>query len=154
MRDSDQNIETRVDIYECIRKSGFHTDNIDLSLGTKVEKWKVKIIQFSSGQLLSSVRDSVTPLTAAHKSSLPITNSRSLLKFMSIEFVMQSNHLILCCPLLLLPPIFPSIRVFFNESVWYIRWPKYWGFSFSISPSNEYSGLISFKINWYDLTVQ
>ena len=82
---------------------------------------------------------------------LSITNSRSLLKLMSIESVMPSNHLILCCPLLLLPSIFPSIRVFSNESVLLIRWPKYWSFSFSIIPSNKYSGLISFRMDWFDL---
>ena len=93
----------------------------------------------------------MTPGTAAHQASLPITNSWSLLKLMSIESVMPSNHLILCYPLLLLPSIFPSIRVFSNESVLCIRWPKYWNFNFSISPSNEYSGLISFRIDWLDL---
>ena len=98
--------------------------------------------------------DSVTSWTAAHQASLSITNSQSLLKLMSIELVMPSNHLILCFPLLLPPSIFPSIRVFSSESVLYIRWPKDWSFSFSISPSNEYSGLISFRINWYDLAVQ
>ena len=91
------------------------------------------------------------PWTATHQASLPITNSQSLLKLMSIESVMLSNHLILCFPLLLLPSIFPSIRVFSNESVLRIRWPKYWSFSFSISPSNEYSGLIYFRIDWLDL---
>ena len=89
--------------------------------------------------------------TAARQASLSITNSWSLLKLMSIEAVMPSNHLILCRPLLLLPSIFPSIRVFSNESVPCIRWPKYWSFSFSISPSNEYSGLISFRVDWMDL---
>ena len=93
----------------------------------------------------------MTPWTAAHQDSLSITNSRSLLKFMSIDLVMPSNHLILCHPLLLLPSIFPSIRVFSSESVLHIRWPKYWSFSFSISPSNEYSGLISFRMDWLDL---
>ena len=97
------------------------------------------------------VSDSVTPWTAARQASLSITNSWSLLKLMSIELVMPSNHLILCHPLLLLPSVFPSIRVFSNESVLHIRWPKYWSFSFSISPSNEYSGLISFRIGWFDL---
>ena len=82
---------------------------------------------------------------------LPITNSRSLLKLMSIELVMPSNYLILCCPLLLLPSIFPSIRVFSNESALCIRWPKYWSFSFNISPSNEHSGLLSFRMDWFDL---
>ena len=95
--------------------------------------------------------DSVTPRTVAHHASLSITNSQSLLRLMSIESVMPSNHLVLCRPLLLLPSTFPSIRVFSNESVLHIRWPKYWSFSFSISPSNEYSGLISFKIDWFDL---
>ena len=95
-------------------------------------------VQFSSVQSLSYVRLFVTPWTAAHQASLSITNSRSLLKLMSIESVMASNHLILCHPLLLPPSIFPSIRVFSNESVLRIRWPKYWSFSFSISPSNEY----------------
>ena len=90
-------------------------------------------------------------MTTAHKASLSLTISQSLLRFMSIELEMSSYHLILCCPLLLLPSIFPSIRVFSNESVFCIRWPKYWSSSFSISPSSEYSGLISFKIDWFDL---
>ena len=98
-----------------------------------------------------SCRLFVTPRTAAHQASLSITNSRSLLKLMCIEAVMPSNHLILCRPLLLLPSIFPSIRVFSNELALRIRWPKYWSFNFSISPSNEYSGLISFRIDWFDL---
>ena len=93
----------------------------------------------------------VTPWTAARQASLSITNSRSLLKLMSIKSVMPSNHLIFCCPLLLLPSVFPSIRVFSSESVLHIRLPKYWSFSFSISPSNEYSGLISFRMGWLDL---
>ena len=93
----------------------------------------------------------MTPLTAACQASLSITKSQSLLKLMSMESVMPSNHLILCHPLLLLPSIFPSIRVFSNESVLHIRWPKCWNFSFSISPSNEYSGLISFRMDWLDL---
>ena len=92
----------------------------------------------------------LTLWTAAHQASLSITNSQSLLKLMSIESVMPSNHLNLCCPLLFLPSIFSSIRVFSNESVLRIRWPKYWSFSFSISPSNEYSGLISFRMDWLD----
>ena len=91
------------------------------------------------------------PTLAARQASLSIINSQSLLRLMSIESVMPSNHLILCHPLLLLPSIFPSIRVFSNESVLHIRWPKYWSFSFSISPSNEYPGLISFRIDWLDL---
>ena len=104
-------------------------------------------VQFSHSVML----DSVTPQTVAHQTSLSITNLQSLLKLMSIESVMPSNHLILCCSLLLPPSISPSIRVFSNESVLHIRWPKYWSFSFSISPSNEYSGLISFRMNWFDL---
>ena len=95
----------------------------------------------------------VTPWTAAPQASLSSTSSQSFLKLISIESVMPSNHLLLCCPLLLLPSIFPSIRVFSNESVPHIGWPKYWSFSFSISPSNEYSGLISFRIDWFELLV-
>ena len=107
--------------------------------------------QFSSVQLLSHIRLFSTPWTAACQASLSITNSQSVLKLMSIESVMPSNHIILCHPLLLLPSIFPSIRVFSNESDLHIMWPKYWSFSFSISPSNEYSGLISFRMDWFDL---
>ena len=103
------------------------------------------------GQSLSLVQLFATPWTAAHQASLPITNSRSLLKLMSIESVMPSNHLILCCPLLLPPSIFPSIRVFSNESALCFRWPKYWSFSFNISPSSEHPGLISFRMDWLDL---
>ena len=106
---------------------------------------------FSSVQLLSRVQLFAAPWTAACQASLSITNSQSLLKLMSIKLVMPSNHLILCHPLLLLPSIFPSTRVFANESVLRIGWPKYWSFSFSISPSNEYSGLISFRMDWFDL---
>ena len=109
------------------------------------------MIQFSSVQLLSHVRLFVTPWTAACQAFLSITNSQSLLKLMSIKLVMPCNHLILCHPLLLPPSIFPRIRVFSNESVLCIRWPKYWNFSFSISPSNEYSEFISFRIDWLDL---
>ena len=101
--------------------------------------------------LLSHVRLFETPWTVAHQDSLSITNSQSLLKLMSIKSVMPSNHLILCRPLLLLPSIFPSIRVFSNESVPLIKWPKYWSFSFSITPSNQYSGLISSRMDWLDL---
>ena len=106
--------------------------------------------KLSSLQLLSHVRFFVIPWTAACQASLSITNSWSLLKLMSIESVVPFNHLILCCPLLP-PSVFPSIRVFSSESVLHIRWPKYWSFSFSISPSNEYSGLISFRMDWLDL---
>ena len=109
--------------------------------------FSVPLIAFSSVQSLSCVCFFVTSWTAARQASLSITNSQSLLKLMSIKLVMPSNHLILCHILLLLPSIFPSIRVFSNESVLHIRWPKYWSFSFS----NEYSGLISFKIDWFDL---
>ena len=110
-------------------------------------------VQFSSVQSLSHGLLTATPRTAACQASLSITNSQSLLKPMSIESVMPSNHLILCHPLLLLPSVFPSIKVFSNELALHIRWPKYWSFSFSISPSNEYSGLISFRIDWFDLLV-
>ena len=109
--------------------------------------------QFSSAQLLSYVQLFATPWTEARQTFLSATNSQSLLKFMSIESVMPSNHFIPCRPFLLLSSIFPSIRVFSKESVRRIKQPKYWSFSFSISPSNEYSGLISFKINWFYLLV-
>ena len=102
----------------------------------------------------SVLSNSSTPWTAVRQASLSITNSRSLPKLMSIDSVMPSNHLILCHPLLLQPSNFPSIRIFSKESVLHIRWPEYWSFSFSISPSNEYSGLISFRIDWFDLAVQ
>ena len=105
----------------------------------------------SSVQSFSHVQLSGIPWTAAHPASLSITNSRSLLKLISMKLVMPSNHLILCHPLLLLPSSFPSIRGFSKESVLCIRWPKYWSFSFNISPSNEYSGLISFRMDWLDL---
>ena len=105
----------------------------------------------SSVQLLSRVRLFETPWTAAPQAFLSITNSQMLLKLMSIESVMPSNHLILYCPLFLLLSIFPSIRIFSNESALHIRWPEYWSFSFNISPSNEHSGLISFRMDWLDL---
>ena len=108
-------------------------------------------LQFSSVQSLSHVRLFATPWIAARQASLSITNYRSLLKLMSIESVMPSSHLILCRPLLLLPPTPPSIRVFSNESTLCMKWPKYWSFSFSISPSNEHPGLISFRMDWLDL---
>ena len=111
------------------------------------------LIQFSSVQSVNCVQLFVTPWTAEHQTSLSITNSWSLLKLMSIKSVMPSNHLILCRPLLLATSIFPNIRVFSSESVLYIRWPKYWSFSFNSSPSNEYSGLISFRMDWLDLPV-
>ena len=108
-------------------------------------------MSFSSVQLLSRVQLFATPWIAARQASLSITNSRSSPKLMSIELVRPSSHLILCCPLLLLPSIPPSIRVFPNESTLHMRWPKYWSFSFSISPSNEHLGLISFRMDWLDL---
>ena len=114
-----------------------------------------QIFGLNSSVLFSSVTSRVqlfaTPWTAAHQASLSITSSRSLPKLMSIESVMPSNHLILCRPLLLLPSTFPSTRVFSNESVLHIRWPKYWSFIFNISPSSEYSGLIFFRMDWLDL---
>ena len=108
-------------------------------------------LKVNSVQSLSHVWLFVAPWTAACQASLSITNSQGLFKLMFIELVMPSNHLILCHPLLLLPSIIPSIRVFSNESALRIKWPKYWSFSFSISPSNEYSGLISFRMDWFDL---
>ena len=114
-------------------------------------KFIVSLIPFSSVQLLNHVWLFETPWVVAHQASLFITNSLSLLKFMSIESVMPSSHLILCRPLLLLPPIPPSIRVSSNESTLRMRWPKYWSFSFSISPSNEHPGLISLRMDWLDL---
>ena len=107
--------------------------------------------QFSLVQSLSRVRLFVTPWATSRQASLSITNSQSLLRLMSIESVIPSNHLIFCRPLVLPPSIFPNIRVFSNESVFCIRWPKYWSFSFSISPSNEHSGLMSFRMDWLDL---
>ena len=108
-------------------------------------------MKFSSVQSLSRVRLFATPWTTARQASLSITNSRSSLRLMSIESVMPSSHLILCRPLLLLPPISPSVRVFSNESTLHMRWPKYWSFSFSIFPSKEIPGLISFRMDWLDL---
>ena len=119
--------------------------NIDAKIYNKV----FSSVQFSR----SVVSDSAIPWTAARQASLSITNFWSLLKLMSVESVTPSNHLILCCPHLLPPSIFPSIRVFSNESAHRIRWPKYWSFSLNISPSNEYSGLISFRMDWLDLLV-
>ena len=127
-------------LFQWFRSSHQVTKVLELQLQHQFFQW------ISSVQLLSHVWLFGTPWT-----SVSITNSQSLLKLMSIESVMPSNHLILCHPLLLPPSIFPSIRVFFNESVLHIRWPKYWSSNFSISPSNEYSGLISFRIDWFDL---
>ena len=111
-------------------------------------------VQLSSVQSLSHVQPFETPWTAARQDSLSITNSQSLPKLMSIESVIPSNHLILCCSLLLSPSIFPRIRVLSNESALHIRWPKNWSFSFNISPYDEHSGLISFRMDWFDLAVQ
>ena len=143
----------------CVLQLGFHGQLCWLwTLPSLSPPWNMKPlpyfphgIQFSSVQSLSRVRLFATPWTAAHQASLSITSSQSLLKLMSIESVMPLNHLYLCCPLFLLPSIFPSIRVFSNESVLHISWPKYWSFSFSISLSNGYSGLISFRMDWWDL---
>ena len=125
-----------------------------MSIGRRMDK-KV-VVQIHNGSIqFSTVAQScptlATPWTAAHRAYLSVTNFQSLLKLMSFESVMPFNHLILCRPLPLLPSIFPSIRGFSNESVLRIRWPKYWSFSFSISPSNEYSGMMSFRIEWFDL---
>ena len=129
--------------------------NIQCSLSTCILEATPREFLLHSAAQFSSVTQCaqlfVTPWTAAHQASMSITNFQSLLKAMSIESVMPSSHLILFCPLLLPPSIFPSIRVFSNESLLHIRWPKYWSFSFSISPSNEYSGLISFRMDWLDL---
>ena len=132
------------------------TENILLvswtQVGSGYENVWCPLMCISSVQSLSCVRLFVTPWTATHWASLSITSSWSLLKLMSIKSVMPSNHFILCHPLLFLPSIFSSIRVFSNESVLqHIRWPKYWSFNYSISPSNEYSGLIYFRIDWFDL---
>ena len=140
---------SRVFSNSTVQKHQFFSAQLGLSL-----PWSILSITFSSVQLLSRVQLSATPWIAARQASLSITNSQSSLKLISIESVMPSSHLILGRPLLLLPSIFPSIKVFSNESVLRIRWPKYWSFNFNISPSNEYSGLISFRMDWLDLAVQ
>ena len=127
------------------------TDSMDMSLSKAQSPLYGPYQPPSSVQPLRCVRLFATPWTAARQASLSITNSQSLLKPMYIELVMPSNNLILCCPLVLLSAIFPSIRVFSNESALHIKWPKYWSFSFKISPSNEHSGLISFRMDWLDL---
>ena len=129
---------------------GTHSSILTWRIRMDRRVWRATI-QFSSVQSLSHTQIFVTPWTAAHQASLSVNNTQSLLKLMSIKSVMPSNHLILCHPLLLLPSIFPSIRVFSNESVLCIRWPKCWSFSFSLSPSNEYSGLVSFRTDKFDL---
>ena len=135
------NSKDQPDQWQCLVEHSISGDNTDGQTGRILIN--TQSVQFSS---ITQLCLTLTPSTATHQASLSITNSQSVLKLMSIESVMPSDHLILCCPLLLLPP--PSIRVFSNESVLCIRWPKYWSFSFSISPSNEYSGLISFRIDW------
>ena len=137
-------------IMEILLTESFHGLSILRTQPLSYNHSQPSVWKISSVQSLSHVWLFVTPWTAAHQASLSITNSQSLLKLMSIESVMQSNHLILCCPLLP-PSIFPSIRVFSNESVLRIRWPKDWSFSFSISLSSEYLGLISFRMDWFDL---
>ena len=141
--------------YLAVQWFGFHASSIAeawvCSLVRELRSWELSATQFSSVQLFSRVRLFETPWTAVCQASLSSTNSQSPPKPMSIESMMPSNHLILCRPLLLLPPIFPSIRVFSNESALLIRWPKYWSISFSISPSNEHPGLISFRMDWLDL---
>ena len=149
---------TRVGYHSHLQKI-FQTQGSDLGLlhvGGFFTVWANRkdhkgSVQFSSVQWLSCVRLFETPWIAACQASLSITNSWNLLKVMSIESVMPSNHLILCHSCLLLPPVPPSIRVFSNESTLHMRWPKYWSFNFSISPSNEYPGLISFRMDWLDL---
>ena len=128
-----------------------HCRQILYQLSHKRSPRLLEWVQFSSAQSLSPVWFFAIPWIAAHQASLSIINSQNLLRLKSTELVMPSNHLILCCSLLLPPSIFPSIRVFTNQSLLHNRWPKYWSFSFSISPSNEYSGLISFRIDWSDL---
>ena len=134
-----------------LRDLDLQTHHFQTSLGHPRDGQKEGHSFIISVQLLSRVQLFVTPGTAACQASLSITNFQGLLKLMSIESVMPSNHVILCRPLLLSPSIFPSIRVFLNESALRIRWPKYWSFSFNISPSNEHSGLISFGMDWLDL---
>ena len=133
------------------RGSSQHRERTHLSYVSCNGRQVLYQVQFSSVQSLNSVWLFATPWTTAYQASLSITNSRSSLKLMSIESVIPWNHLILCCPIPLPPSNFPSIRVFSNESVLHIRWPKYWSFSFNISPSNEHPGLISFRMDWLDL---
>ena len=143
-----------IDIFSYTKNSTTFNKNTALEeLMNGAKQQKLRSIQLSSVQSPSCVQLFVTPWTAARQASLSITNSWSPPKPMSIESVMPSSHLILCCPLLLLPSIPPSIRVFSSESILRIRWPKYWSFSFNISPSNENPGLISFRMDWLDLLV-
>ena len=140
-------------VFPALQADSLSTDTQTLLFGSqqKIPQLRPNSAKFSSVQSLRPDGLFVTPWIAACQASLSSTNSRSLLKLMSIESVMTSSHLILCRPLLLSPSIFPSIRVFSSESSLRIRWPKYWNFSFNISPSNEYSGVISFKMDWLDL---
>ena len=155
---SKQSLENQHNNRKASRKKALHRINMLPTVLTEdCNQWpsephqKLSKKWFSSVKLLSRVRLFVTPGITAHQASLSITNSQSSLKPTSIESVMPSSHLILCRPLLLLPPIPPSIRVFSNESTLHMRWPKYWSFSFSIIPSNEHPGLISFRMDWLDL---
>ena len=141
--------ESEEELKSLLMKVKEESEKVGLKLN--IQKTNMASGSTSSVQLLSHVQLFVTPWTGAHQASLSITNSRSLLKLMSIEWVMPSNHLIFCHPLLLPPSIFPSTRVFSNESVLHIRWPEYWSFSFNISPTNEHPGLISFMMDWLDL---
>ena len=140
-------------VFPALQADSLSTDSQTLLFGSqqKIPQLRPNSAKFSSVQSLRPDGLFVTLWTAARQASLSSTHSRSLLKLMSIESVMTSNHLILCHPLLLSPSVFPSIRVFSSESSLRIRWPKYWNFSFNISPSNEYSGVISFKMDWLDL---
>ena len=135
----------------CMQQYGWLSIMLNERSQTKKSRYCMIPLTFSSVQLFTCVRLFATPWIATHQASLSITNSRSLPKLMSIKSVMPSSHLFLCRPLLLLPPIPPSIRVFSNESTLRMRWPKYWRLSFSISPSNEHPGLISFRMDWLDL---
>ena len=143
--------QIRTVLQKSIKRNMFQGDALFIYNSVLNDNGKFWLLSLSSVHLLSRVQIFTTPWTAARQASLSITNSKSLLKLMSIESVRPSSHLILCRLLLLLPSIFPSIRVFYNESVLRIRWPKYWSFSFSISPSNEYSGLIFFRMDCLDL---
>ena len=145
------NVVYFIDLFLYVEPSLHSKNRSQLVTGYKPISMLQNSVQLSLVRLLSHVRLFVTPWTTAHQTSLSITNSRSLPKPMSIESVMPSSHLICCHPLLLLPSIFPSIRVFSNESALPIRWPKYWSFSFNISPSNEHPGPISFRMDWLDL---
>ena len=136
-------------MFRCAYWHLFKAIQLRFEIFSTIEKLWTFQFQFQFSR--SVVSDSATPWIAAHQASLSITNSRSLLRLMPFESVMPSNHLVLCCPLLLPPSIIPSIRVFSNKSVLHIRWPKYWSFSFSIGPSNEHPGLISFRMDWLDL---